>query len=102
MFAPSLALHLLAQIVFGLSIGLLYQSSLFYSMAGSEEKGTHGGFHESFIGLGLATGASLAFVGDRIAPQHPALSVLLVWGLMGVCLALMWRIARGMSSSKPS
>jgi predicted MFS family arabinose efflux permease len=102
MLAPSLAVHLLAQIVFGLSIGLLYQSSLFYSMAGSEEKGTHGGFHESFIGLGLATGASLAFVGDRIAPQHPALSVLLVWGLMGVCLALMWRIARGMSSSKPS
>jgi predicted MFS family arabinose efflux permease len=102
MLAPSLAVHLLAQVVFGLSIGLLYQSSLFYSMAGSEEKGTHGGFHESFIGLGIATGASLAFAGDHIAPQHPALSVLLVWVLMGMCLAVMWRIARGVSSSKPS
>jgi predicted MFS family arabinose efflux permease len=94
MLAPSLLVHLLAQVAFGLSIGLLYQSSLFYSMAGSAQKGTHGGFHESFIGLGLATGASLAFVGDRIAPHHPTLSVLLVWTLMTVALALMWRLVR--------
>ncbi|GBC95067.1 hypothetical protein HRbin16_00854 [bacterium HR16] len=94
MLAPSLSVHLLAQVLFGLSIGLLYQSSLFYSMAGSEEKGTHGGFHESFIGLGIAAGASMAFLGDRIAPQHPALSVGLVWGVMAVALLLMWRIAR--------
>lgn len=93
MLAPSLAVHLLAQVLFGLSIGLLYQSSLFYSMAGSEQKGTHGGFHESFIGLGIAAGASLAFAGDRLAPQHPALSVGLVWGVMAVALLMMWRIA---------
>lgn len=93
MLAPSLAAHVVAQVVFGLSIGLLYQSSLFYSMAGSEEKGTHGGFHESFIGLGIAAGASMAFLGDRVAPQHPMLSVGLVWALMTVALLLMWRIA---------
>ncbi len=92
--APSLWVHVLAQVLFGLSIGLLYQSSLFYSMAGSEEKGTHGGFHESFIGLGIATGASMAFLGDRVAPQHPVLSVGLVWGVMGMALCLMWQIAR--------
>ncbi|MDW8319948.1 MAG: MFS transporter [Armatimonadota bacterium] len=91
--APSLAVHLLAQVLFGLSIGLLYQSSLFYSMAGSEEKGTHGGFHESFIGLGIAVGASMAFVGDRLAPQQPMLSVGLVWGVMAAALLAMWRIA---------
>lgn len=94
MLAPSLAVHLLAQVLFGLSIGLLYQSSLFYSMAGSEEKGTHGGFHESFIGLGIAAGASMAFAGDHLAPQHPALSVGLVWGVMTVALLAMWQIAR--------
>lgn len=93
MLAPSLWIHLFAQVVFGLSIGLLYQSSLFYSMAGSEEKGTHGGFHESFIGLGIAAGASMAFVGDHLAPQQPVLSVGLVWGVMAIALLLMWQIA---------
>ncbi|MCS6950338.1 MAG: hypothetical protein NZ520_07760, partial [bacterium] len=94
MLAPSLAVHLLSQVLFGLSIGLLYQSSLFYSMAGSAEKGTHGGFHESFIGLGIAMGASMAFVGDRLAPQHPGLSVGLVWAVMAAALLAMWRVAR--------
>lgn len=93
MLAPSLAVHLMAQVLFGLSIGLLYQSSLFYSMAGSEEKGTHGGFHESFIGLGIASGATLAFAGDRLAPQHPAFSVGLVWMVMGLGLLAVWRLA---------
>lgn len=96
LLAPSLAVHLVAQVLFGLSIGLLYQSSLFYSMAGSEEKGTHGGFHESFIGLGIASGATLAFVGDRLAPHTPGVSVALVWAVMAVALVLMWRIARGL------
>ncbi|MER3475280.1 MAG: hypothetical protein C4335_14960 [Armatimonadota bacterium] len=96
LLAPSLAVHLVAQALFGLSIGLLYQSSLFYSMAGSEEKGTHGGFHESFIGLGIASGATLAFVGDRLAPHTPGVSVALVWAVMAVALAFMWRIARGL------
>lgn len=94
MLAPSLGVHLVAQVLFGLSIGLLYQSSLFYSMAGSPEKGAHGGFHESFIGLGIATGASMAFLGDRLAPQHPMLSVALVWAVMTVALLAMWLIAR--------
>lgn len=92
MLAPSLAVHLVMQVLFGLSIGLLYQSSLFYSMAGSEEKGTHGGFHESFIGLGLASGATLAFVGDRLAPHTPGVSVAMVWTVMVAGLLLMWRI----------
>ncbi|MCS6949739.1 MAG: MFS transporter [bacterium] len=96
MLAPSLTVHLVAQVLFGLSIGLLYQSSLFYSMAGSAEKGTHGGFHESFIGLGIATGASMAFVGNRLAPQHPGLSVGLVWAVMAVALLAMWRVTRQM------
>ncbi len=95
MLAPSLGVHLIAQALFGLSIGLLYQSSLFYSMAGSEQKGTHGGFHESFIGLGLTSGATLAFVGDRLAPQTPGVSVALVWTVMAVGLLFLWRIARG-------
>ena len=99
MLAPSLPVHLLAQVMFGLSIGLLYQSSLFYSMAGSEEKGTHGGFHESFIGLGIASGATLALVGDRVAPQTPGLSVLLVWAVMALGLATIWRIARRLNAS---
>jgi hypothetical protein len=85
--APTLAALVIAQVVFGLSAGLLYQSSLFYSMAGSEAQGAHSGIHECFIGLGTMLGPLLAFGGSRLSPNSPALSVGLVLGLMalGLC-----------------
>jgi MFS family permease len=92
--APTLAALLVAQVVFGLSAGLLYQSSLFYSMAGSEAQGEHGGFHEGFIGLGTMLGPLLAFGGSRLFPNSPALSVGLVLGLMALGLCGMLFIGR--------
>src|ERR1019366_5429593 len=50
--APKLWVGLGAQIFFGISIGLIYYSSLFYSMDTSETKGEHGGIHEAAIGVG--------------------------------------------------
>ena len=52
LLAPNLPVLVAAQIVFGGAIGLIYYSSLFYSMDSSETKGEHGGIHESAIGLG--------------------------------------------------
>jgi len=51
---PNLPVLVAAQIVFGSAIGLIYYSSLFYSMDISQTKGEHGGIHESAIGLGTA------------------------------------------------
>jgi hypothetical protein len=56
LLSPNVPALILAQIGFGFSIGLIYYSSLFYSMDVGETKGEHGGFHEAAIGLGSSAG----------------------------------------------
>jgi MFS family permease len=78
-----------AQAVFGLAIGLIYYSSLFYSMDVGETKGEHGGIHEAAIGAGNATGpavaaAALAFFPGAKGSSTAAVSVLLALGLCGL------------------
>ena len=90
--ADNLPLQLLCQALFGLCVGLLYQSSLFYSMADSDAQGAHGGFHECFIGLGIMLGPFIAWAGTHFAPQRPAFPIWLVLALMGVGLVLLVRI----------
>jgi predicted MFS family arabinose efflux permease len=87
--APSLPLLLAAQIVFGGAIGLIYYSSLFYSMDASDTKSEHGGIHEAAIGLGNCLGPGLGAVSLQYLPQHPnsgamAVSVLLLCGFGGL------------------
>jgi MFS family permease len=52
----SLTVLIAAQVAFGLAIGLIYYSSLYYSVNASEEKGVHSGLHEAMIGIGLFLG----------------------------------------------
>jgi MFS family permease len=90
----------LAQVLFGLSIGLIYYSSLFYSMDVGETKGEHGGFHEAAIGAGNCVGpllgaAALYFVGRPHAHTW-AVSGLLCVGFVG----LLWLNARSKSLAK--
>ncbi len=80
---------LLAQVFFGLATGLIYYSSLFYSMDVGEAQGEHGGLHEAFIGLGIFLGPGLGAAALQLAPQNPnagtwAVSGLLMAGLMGL------------------
>lgn len=93
-------LRLAAQAVFGLSTGLLYSSSLFYSMDNGDEKSKHGGLHEALIGTGICLGpvagaAGIAFgqpetgVGWPLNASLSVLSLLLI-GLVGL-LWLRWR-----------
>lgn len=58
--APSLGWLILGQGVFGYGIGLVYYSSLFYSMDAGEKKGEHGGLHEAAIGLGCCVGPGVS------------------------------------------
>ncbi len=66
-----------AQVVFGLAVGLIYYSSLFYSMDAGESHGKGGGIHEAAIGLGIFIGptagvAALHFSRIRPIPKPGA------------------------------
>jgi MFS family permease len=94
LLAPNVAVLVGAQVVFGGALGLLYYSSLFYSMDLSEAKGEHGGIHEAVIGLGNFAGPALGAGALQFLPQYPgssavAVSLLLLGGLGG--LAVIWR-----------
>jgi predicted MFS family arabinose efflux permease len=78
-----------AQILFGFAVGLIYYSSLFYSMDASDTKGEHGGLHEAAIGLGIFLGPAIGFTALQLFPTNPnssalAVSVILTLGLGGL------------------
>jgi predicted MFS family arabinose efflux permease len=94
LLAPNVIVLVSAQVVFGGALGLLYYSSLFYSMDLSDAKGEHGGIHEAVIGLGNFAGPALGAGALQFLPQYPsssavAVSLLLLSGLGG--LAAIWR-----------
>ena len=81
-----------AQVAFGLSLGLIYCSSLYYSMdVGTESKGEHGGWHEAMIGTGSFAGPAIAAAGAYFFPTAIHASTWTPAGLLVVGLAgLMW------------
>lgn len=92
---PHLVAMLVAQIVFGLALGLIYSSSLFYSMDAGETKGEHGGIHEAAIGLGNMSGPLVGAVALQWWPARPDSGAVAVCALLAVgWLALLragWR-----------
>jgi hypothetical protein len=87
--APNLAVLVMAQIVFGCVAGLIYYSSLFYSMDLGDTKGEHGGIHEAAIGLGNFAGPAVGAASLYLLPQYAnsgalAVSALLLLGLGGL------------------
>ena len=86
---PNLAVLVVAQLVFGGALGLIYSSSLFYSMDVGETKGVHGGIHEAAIGLGNFAGPAVGAASLHFLPQYTnsgvmAVSALLLCGLGGL------------------
>jgi predicted MFS family arabinose efflux permease len=90
LLANQLWLVVLAQAFFGFAVGLIYYSSLFYSMdVGGESQGEHGGLHEAAIGIGICAGPAVGAAALQWLPLHSnsgvfAVSVLLVGGLAGL------------------
>jgi MFS family permease len=89
LLARNIWVLVIAQAVFGLAIGLIYYSSLFYSMDVGETKGEHGGIHEAAIGAGNAVGPALAAGALALFPNAPgssaaAVCALLLLGLGGL------------------
>jgi len=94
---PSLMLLLVAQVFFGLAIGLIYYSSLFYAMDASETKSEHGGIHEAAIGIGNFIGPAVGAASLQFFPQYThngvmAVSVLLLGGFGG--MVAIWKNGR--------
>lgn len=89
LLVPRLWMVLLAQVGFGSAVGLIYYSSLFYSMDVGEAKSEHGGLHESALGAGLFAGPAVGALALHILPSHPqsgawGVSALLWLGLLGL------------------
>ena len=97
LLSPNLAVLIIAQIFFGGAIGLIYYSSLFYSMDASETKSEHGGIHEAAIGAGNCVGPAVGAAALLWVPQYAnsgaiAVSVLLLGGFGG--LMVIWKAAK--------
>ena len=91
LLVPSLAVIVVAQLIFGVSVGLIYYSSLFYSMDVGETKGEHGGFHEALIGMGLFGGPAVGAVTMHFLPGRSAAGIWAVTALLLVGLVvLLW------------
>jgi MFS family permease len=76
-----------SQVVFGLAIGLIYYSSLYYSMDAGTSRGKGGGLHEAAIGLGIFLGPAAGAVGLYFFPTNPNagtwnITALLIIGLI--------------------
>ncbi|MDE3067115.1 MAG: MFS transporter [Verrucomicrobiota bacterium] len=95
--ASNLALLIAAQIFFGGAIGLIYYSSLFYSMDAGAARGEYGGIHEAAIGCGNCLGPAVGAASLQFFPQSTnsgvlAVGALLLCGLGG--LLTIWKTAR--------
>jgi hypothetical protein len=91
LLAPNLGVFIGAQILFGLALGLIYYSSLYYSMEVGETKGEHGGFHEAMIGAGSCAGPAIGAFGQHLFPHSSSISTWMPAGLMVIGFAgLMW------------
>jgi len=94
LMAPNLAVLVLAQIIFGGVAGLIYYSSLFYSMDLGDTKGEHGGIHEAAIGLGNFAGPAVGAASLYLLPQYANSGALAVSGLLLLGLGGMLTIWR--------
>jgi len=97
LMSPTIYALIGAQIFFGVAIGLIYYSSLFYSMDGGDAKSEHGGIHEAAIGLGNCVGPAIGAAALEFLPQFQnsgaiAVSVLLLCGFGG--LLTIWKTSR--------
>jgi MFS family permease len=80
----SIGVLLIAQVGFGLSIGLIYYSSLFYSMNVTENQGSNAGLHEAMIGAGMFAGPAFGAATLYLVPTAIGIGAWSVGGLLCV------------------
>ncbi|PKN53702.1 MAG: hypothetical protein CVU55_00845 [Deltaproteobacteria bacterium HGW-Deltaproteobacteria-13] len=82
LMSQSIGWLLIAQVGFGLSIGLIYYSSLYYSMNVTENQGASAGFHEAMIGMGQFVGPAMGAAAVYLVPAAMGISAWSVGGLL--------------------
>ncbi len=88
LLATQIWLLLAAQVAFGLAVGLMYHSSLFYSMDVGASRDRRGGIHESAIGMGIFLGPAVGVTALRCFTGSPNAGAWSISGLLLVGLAL--------------
>ena len=63
-----LASMLVAQLILGAALGLIYSSSLYFGMVLSDGSTQHGGYHEALIGLGFILGPGTGALAETVRP----------------------------------
>ncbi len=89
LLVPNLAVIVAAQLIFGFAVGLIYYSSLFYSMDVGDTKGEHGGFHEALIGVGLFAGPAVGATALQMLPDYPTAGIWSVSAVLAVGLIVL-------------
>jgi predicted MFS family arabinose efflux permease len=97
---PNLRTLVVAQLFFGTALGMLYYSSLFYSMDLSDVKSEHGGIHEAIIGVGNMTGPAVGAAALYFLPQYANGGSVAVSGLLLLGLGGLLRLWYGGSSAR--
>jgi MFS family permease len=82
LMSQSIGFLLVAQVGFGLTIGLIYYSSLYYSMNVKENQGSNAGLHEAMIGVGLFVGPAAGAAALYFAPSAISVGAWSVGGLL--------------------
>jgi MFS family permease len=85
---------IVVQILFGWCVGLIYYSSLYYSMHVGETKGEHGGIHEAVLGLGIFAGPAIGAGSLALFPHHKSSSVFGVAIVLAIGLATLFFVRR--------
>jgi MFS family permease len=62
----SLLAVFVALVAFGLCLGLVYSTSIYYSLDVGENKGEHGGLHEAILGTGIFLGPLVGSAGGLL------------------------------------
>ncbi len=89
-----LAVVTAAQVVFGACLGLIYYSSLFYSMDVGDTKGDHGGIHEAAIGAGILGGPLIGGAAQWFRPGSTSVAAWAVSAVLLVGFGALWRMRR--------
>ena len=94
LLASQIWIVVISQVILGLALGLIYYSSLFYSMDAGDTHGEHGGFHEAAIGAGIFAGPAVGAISMTLMPTSLNAAVVAVFGLLVVGLAVLLVIRR--------
>jgi MFS family permease len=84
-----------AQVLLGMTTGMIYSASLYFGMVLSDGSTEHGGYHEALIGLGCVLGPGVGVIAQWLAPGNTSAAIASVGGLVALSV-----VAAGVASAR--